>query len=151
MSFSREYDLSSFDKKKLIDIIYNEGNFEEWRDKETGYMCRIIRPYESGHLCGYVKIPDTHPIFGKDYSSSFYDGPFYGIEVHGGLTYSGEMGVKGNWWLGFDCVHLGDLNPRDVLVYGYRSYHDDDTYRTKDYVKKEVTSLAKQLKNLDGC
>lgn len=137
------------DANSLRDIIYQEGNFEEWIDKETGYLCRILRPYNDGHLCGYVNVPDTHPMYNKDYSSSFYDGPFYGIEVHGGLTYSGDMDVKGNWWIGFDCVHSGDLSPRDVLVYGFRSYHIDDVYQTKEYVKSEVTNLAKQLKNIE--
>lgn len=137
-------------KEELIDIIYNEGNFEEWRDEETGYLCRVIRPYSNGHLCGYVNVPSNHPMFEVDYSSSFYDGPFYGIEVHGGLTYSRDMGVKGNWWMGFDCVHLHDLNPRDLIVYDHIFMNDENTiYRNKEYVKNECKELARQLKELE--
>lgn len=137
--------------EELENIIYNEGNFEEWRDEETGYLCRVIRPHDRGHLCGYVSVPESNLIFGKDYSCSFYDGPFYDIEVHGGLTYSDDMGVKGMWWLGFDCVHLGDLNPRDLIVYNHRFMdRDTDIYRDKKFVKEECRKLAKQLKALDN-
>lgn len=132
------------DIEKLKNIIYEEGNFYEWRDKYSGYICRIIRPISDGWLCGYVSVPEGHNCFGKGYDD-------VNVEVHGGLTYSRDMGVKGNWWLGFDCVHAGDLNPRDVLVYGYKSYHDDDTYRTVHYVKNECKELAKQLKDMEGC
>lgn len=143
------YDLGT-EKGRLREIIYNEGNFEEWRDENTGYLCRIIRPYNDGHLCGYVSVPETHPYFGKDYVWSESKN-HYNVKVHGGLTYSSDMGVKGRWWLGFDCVHLYDLNPRDVIVYGRSPWGDKDVYRTKDYVKKECESLAKQLKELEGC
>lgn len=141
-SYSEYY--SSDLKGRLRETIYNEGNFEEWRDKETGYLCRIIRPYNDGHLCGYVSVPEGHNCFGKGYDDVH-------VNVHGGLTYSQDMGVKGRWWLGFDCVHLGDMNPRDIIVYDGPKWREDDTYRTKNYVKKECEKLAKQLKELEGC
>lgn len=70
------------------------------------------------------------------------------VDVHGGLTYSGERApsseIKGLWWLGFDCAHAGDLSPE----YGTRGFARDGVYRNIAYVEAECASLAKQLSDL---
>jgi hypothetical protein len=43
------------------------------------------------------------------------------------------------WWIGFDCVHLGDLSPR---------YPGTGRYRNQKYVEREVEKLAQQLKEM---
>lgn len=54
-------------------------------------------------FCGYAVIPEDHPFYGLDYDDVEDD-----IDVHGGLTFSGEfVGVDG-YLLGFDCNHYGD-------------------------------------------
>lgn len=41
----------------------------EWIDTESGYQCAIIRVSHSGHLCGYVQVPEDHLLVGKSYDS----------------------------------------------------------------------------------
>lgn len=122
-----------------------------WVDPETGYHC-LIKRGPVGALCGYVAIEKTHPYYKKDHNDIDWE-----FEVHGGLTYSkhcngnAEVGIchltKDNddaWWFGFDCAHYGDFCPRYESVYNiYTGY---DIYRDVEYVKFQVTSLAKQLK-----
>ena len=64
------------------------------------------RQLSLGQLNGYVKIPDDHPLFGKDIYEEEVE-----IEVHGGLTYGGDLKDNGDFWMGFDCAHSGDLVP----------------------------------------
>lgn len=135
-------------REELMEIMYNEQNFDEWTDKDTGYICRMIRPYDGGHLCGYVKLPDNYPLK-KEWNDDYDKIP---VEVHGGVTFYRPMNedIKDERWVGFDCVHSGDLNPRNILVYNRRIY-PDEVYRTKQYVKDECKSLARQLKDMEGC
>jgi len=62
------------------------------------------------------------------------------FDVHGSLSFAGELhGVEGHWF-GFDCAHAGDLKP------GYEySFGDDCEYRDIEYVRAECRSLAEQL------
>ena len=63
------------------------------------------------------------------------------FDVHGSLTFSGELhGVEGHWF-GFDCAHAGDLQPGYSLPFT----SDDDEYRDIEYVRAECRSLAEQL------
>ncbi|WP_431068174.1 hypothetical protein [Ralstonia holmesii] len=43
----------------------NEETFEA-----SGLKCQVRRMPRSGHLCGYVGVPDSHPWFRKGYSDS---------------------------------------------------------------------------------
>lgn len=76
-----------------------------------------------GHRCGYVGVPDTHPLYGIAYSTStpalhetqeFELAPEDVFEVHGGLTYSNDGThvplESGPWYFGYDCDHFGDEN-----------------------------------------
>lgn len=135
-------------KDKLID-----GPWQDEPDrvlfKAHGFQCLILRQPVSGHLCGYVGVPEGHPWYGMDYN----DVP---AEVHGRLTYGEqcdddpERGVchvpePGEsphlYWLGFDCAHLYDrsyMTKRGGLNLG------GDIYRTVEYVEKHCTELARQ-------
>src|SRR5574338_573285 len=86
-----------------------------------GLECRIqriiaretLKHFFGGHLCGYVKVPDNHLIYGKGWD----DEELHQIDAHGGITYS-EID-KGNnsylplvgHWIGFDCAHANDYTP----------------------------------------
>lgn len=62
--------------------------------------------------------------------------PDYRIAVHGGLTFSGDLGLDGlpdGHWFGFDCAHLAD----DLLTW------------TEEAVAVEVERLAEQLAQID--
>lgn len=93
------------------------GGYGEWVEEADaiefeykGYEAFIIRiwkkepctkeeAYFGGHLCGYVKIPNTHPYYGNEEID---------LEVHGGVTFN-EMHEE--HFVGFDCAHSTDLVP----------------------------------------
>jgi hypothetical protein len=85
--------------------------------KQHGFDCQIIR-HRSGHWCGYVGVPESHPLYGKGYgeyidtqdwmveqrSNAFAPIPLLchagrgvtnqlpidlALDVHGGITFSG--------------------------------------------------------------
>lgn len=110
----------------------------------------ILHRNNMGAWCGYVAVAPGHPWHGKDYGD-------VGPEVHGGLTYSercaGEIchvpqsGESDDvWWLGFDCIHSGDLSLHDVAE-GRVEYHNGywlTSYKTIAYVQAETLKLASQ-------
>lgn len=63
----------------------HEADKLAWRDEATGYECIILRSDAGGHLCGYVGIPPSHPLYGVKHQAIPED---LDIEVHGGLSYS---------------------------------------------------------------
>ena len=128
-----------------------------WVDDASDLDCMIVRNHH-GALCGYVGLPEGHPLHGQGYDES-------DVDVHGGLTFAGPcmegaredeqhichdpQGRPDNvWWLGFDCGHAFDLMPalrvrhRDL---GFDDVGLDESYRDLAYVKDEVTRLAEQL------
>lgn len=122
----------------------HEPDNEEWVHELSGYRCWVWRHVTLGHLNGYVAIPKGHLWHGMNYES------LNGVDVHGGLTYSEEDKETGEWVFGFDCAHAGDFSPKLVAtLMEYTdtdiSHHMRDTYRTFEWVKEEVTKLAKQL------
>ncbi|HUU65476.1 MAG TPA: hypothetical protein VMW37_05160 [Dehalococcoidales bacterium] len=124
----------------------------EWLDEphreefeHAGLKCLILRHHELGHLCAYVGVPKGHPCYGQHYDYIPYD-DLFPIRVHGGLTFSkegdGDTWPKGYWWLGFDCAHAWDLVPYMPVELG-------GTYRTFQYVRREVETLADQVATLE--
>jgi hypothetical protein len=105
------------------------------------FPCFILRNC-IGNWCGYVGVPPGH----KYYSVSYEELP--DMNVHGGLTYSGQCdppichdGNEAVWWFGFDTAHFKDLSP------GYT--FDKGTYRTMQYTVEETKCLAEQLEYLN--
>lgn len=132
---------------EMVQLIDKEGDFEEWRDEYSGYLCRIRRPQPYSQWNGYVRLPDNSTLGTGIHELSYDD-----VEVHGGLTYMDKFMVPGlddnGIWVGFDCAHGGDYVPSMSNLGGLLTRGQ---YRDKEYVKKECTSLAKQLKDLEGC
>lgn len=62
-----------------------EPDKAQWRDPETGLPCLIVRG-PSGALCGYVGVPESHPMYNVEYDNVHNAYP--DLSVHGGLTYS---------------------------------------------------------------
>lgn len=139
----------------------NEPDKMQFTDPDTGLPCLVVRSPNSGALCGYVGVHETHPVFGKDYDD-------VDVEVHGGLTFASlcvddperkEHGIchivePGEddrvWWLGFDTAHGMDYMPAFTLrmeeKFGVSPFPDPPSqYKTLDYVKAEVAHLAEQL------
>ena len=152
------------DKKPWL----NEPDYKRWRDGETQLMCLILRAGSTGSLCGYVRLPGSLakkmdasgrqkslPEFGCRRPA--YDSPvFWGISVHGGLTYSGgirtlKRGRERGVWIGFDCAHFGDLTPaldEHFALGGRQITREVRIYRDINYVTEQVRYLAQQIKEL---
>jgi len=73
------------------------------------------------HFCGYVEKS-------KDDTKKYYDDNE--INVHGGVTFEGELLDTKDIFVGFDMAHLGD----------------NDIGNPLEYAVSECESLAKQMK-----
>lgn len=67
------------------------------------------------------------------------------INVHGSVTYGAESDEypceqdEKNWWLGFDCAHLGDK-------WGDPKYEDPfAVFRSLEYCVSECEQMAEQI------
>ncbi len=100
----------------------------------AGLNCAIRRVFGSGHLCGYVRLPECHP---WSVCRSEWEVP---AQVHGGVTFGPEglAGGRDDLWVGFDCAHIGDLIPAAPSDRG-------GEYRDLAYVKAQCESLAQQV------
>lgn len=129
----------------------------QYPDPATGLPCLIVRTSHAGNLCGYVGVPPSHSLHGKNYDD-------VNVSVHGGLTFAdtcqphadesdgichlADEGEPDNvFWFGFDCAHYMDLSPAYASQFPLMDSFNDtnSTYRDLAYVKSEVASLAKQL------
>lgn len=115
----------------------DELNFEV-----QGLPCKVIRHHEGKHLCGYVGVDRSHPLFGVDTGIPIKEGEntlFLNdlVTPHGGVTYARFDSADERWWLGFDCAHCGDYCPGFLSRCG--------TYRDIGYVEGEVRAMALQL------
>jgi hypothetical protein len=144
---------------------WRPGPWDQEPDKlnwktEVGLDGMIVRN-GMGALCGYVAVPNGHPLYGVGYSDGDYpDSPEGRFDVHGGLTYSArcaghichvpEPGEPDDvWWFGFDCNHSQDFAPSETNYRSALRYADfagyGGAYRDIAYVRAEVESLARQI------
>lgn len=94
--------------------------------EHEGLAC-LIRHGAFGCPCGYVAVPESHPLHGVSYSE-------YELDVHGGVTFAGDIEGYG-WCIGFDMAHYGDLSPVDPFT----------PVRTDEECALETNRLADQL------
>lgn len=120
-----------------------------------GFACLALRSVSGGNWCGYVGIPATHPDYQRDYND-------VEVDCHGGLTYGKacdgshichvpQPGEPDDlWWFGFDCHHAWDVAPgfeARMQTHGIDDFHDpQSSYKTLNYVRNEIESLATQLR-----
>ncbi len=110
-----------------------EGDFAQF--EHAGVACQLLRTH-LGAWCGYVSVPEGHPLYGAHYDD-------VNVDVHGGLTYGDTSKFKGpGWWFGFDCSHFGDLIP---YLAGRITGAE---YRTVAFAEKETRRLAEQIQDL---
>lgn len=113
-----------------------------------GFPCVTTRQ-PTGHLCGYVGIPDTHPLYSvkvNDITSDMV--PI----VHGGVTYADHHypitgSMDSRWWVGFDCAHALDWfdwkkNSGRVKTPMYHEW-------TVEEVVEETKQLARELDRIN--
>ena len=121
-------------EKDLKELIAEEGDEKVFFAE--GLDCLILRVKDLGHLCGYVRIPATHPLFKNSLECEGI------LEVHGGITWTRELKGREGWWVGFDCAHWDDYSPYVSL---FARQFRPSQYRTMEYVEKELRKLAKQI------
>jgi hypothetical protein len=124
-----------------------------------GYEYRILANRRVGSRCGYVKVEAGHPWHGADYGLD--------VDVHGGITFFEKdvpceaAGPDTGYWVGFDCIHAGDLYDVDLMDdpwskafyrdYNARQEATGEKYgimrmsvKDTDFVRAECESLALQ-------
>jgi hypothetical protein len=114
-----------------------EPDEKHWVDAATGLHCYVKRHPEMGHLCGYVGVPPAHPAYNHDYDKLT-------LSAHGGITHADSIEsspMPDLWWIGFDCAHAFDYSP------GMPTLCNHESYRNMEYVTRECTRLAEQLKD----
>jgi hypothetical protein len=140
----------------------------------AGFACLALRHPEHGHFCGYVAVPREHPRYGRPHDElgdlEFHHGINYAAPCdEGGLVcHVPAPGMPSDvWWIGGDFGHWQDVCPgrdarlREVIGQGRaagladvvapfaRLLEDDfprSTYRNLAYVRREIESLAEQLR-----
>lgn len=185
----------SWKNPELDMTVWGEGPWSEeeiskiqWEDTLTGMPCLAVRSH-FGNWCGYVGVTIDHPLYGIDYNEcarrpqcppqvsetghTWWDcdhQPGGLLEVHGGITYSGECQNTGDpatgichvpapgdpeniWWLGFDCGHYDDTQPglRAIVraLGGRGALFPGESYKTLVYVQAECATLCDQLDDRD--
>lgn len=110
---------------------------KEW--KHAGFKCHVTKDPEIGHYCGYVSLPQDHPL-AEDRGDEDIN---IWASVHGGVTYTAwqEEGEEKFYVVGFDCAHAGDYVPRLSLYPGDLGDHK----WTLEEVVEEVNHFAEQL------
>jgi hypothetical protein len=76
--------MSNLDKPWETEVIP-----EPW--ESNGFLCRIIRHPRGGHLCGYVRVPEGHPLFKVEYSDKVPE--ILGLAVK--EAWEGPLGKRG--------------------------------------------------------
>lgn len=116
-----------------------------------GFDClvRLIsfddRPH---HYCGYVIVPDGHPMHKRHYS--WEELVEAGVSVHGGVTWQGfanwaDDDIDG-YLVGFDCNHAGDRPigaVPELMMWG-----EYDQEWSEVAVMAETSKLACQLRGM---
>ena len=105
---------------------------------ERGYRWVVLHN-GMGYRCGYVCVTPNHPWWKKGYDE-------ISATCHGGLTFTSEGDIPGEWWVGFDCGHGGDAPdpslPSETIISFLRIGFE--TIKTQEYVEKQCKKLCKQ-------
>ena len=115
---------------------------KEWTT-EAGLKATVIAT-PMGYRCGYVGVPEGHPLYGKHYDD-------VDVDVHGGLTYSNLEDEL--WTFGYDCAHWDDARDPELMNDEYKKVlmnwmEGGGTIRTLEFCVAECEALAKQLEEM---
>ena len=142
-------------------INYKKMKYSSKRKRELLYREKFVN-YEifvmnlGTHPTAYIKVPETHPFYGKDDNEVEIEG----IEVHGGITYcddhlfiSDTEEVNG-WFIGWDYAHAGDFFKTDYepLIRGFQ--RDDKKWTTEEIIAECLIVIAQLRvieKNSSNC
>lgn len=122
MTGDEKYKMS--DNKNLTDCdyekidVYKNYRYAIWFDKELGYRC------------GYVQIPDNHPLFEK------FFGDIHLIDVE--LTFGGKIKGLDGWFIGWDHHHLWEGIDVDSL----KKVHINETEEKFNEIIEHAREMA---------
>lgn len=132
-----EPDLVSFEYKGIqckVVRIFSHSSYKDNREKHI----------YGGHLCGYIRVPESHCFYGKNYNE-------IEIDVHGALTYS-EIDndnhhylPKQGHWIGFDCAHSMDIIPSSKSLNLHYCPIFKRTYKNIIFCIEECKSMVDKL------
>lgn len=129
----------------MTDIYVNAGRYDLGKKVVTsgnlhGYDYAIV----SNPICpcAYVRIPENSPAFRHGFDDLEYE-----LWVHGGITYSEEMGVPADSltegkWVGWDYGHIDDFTWGCVASPGDKRWTEAEVF-------SEITDCIEQLENID--
>ena len=133
---------------------YVSPKIEKQWTSPTGLECLILAQ-TLGFRCGYVRLPDGHPLIGHKIG----DEEVEAIDVHGGVTFLDDMdhvGLSGHW-IGFDCGHAWDGHDESIMSESIRSLMGQcptllsrGTAWDTETVAAEVERLAEQVAMVKG-
>lgn len=148
---------------------------KDWTTK-AGFRAVIVLP-DIGHHCGYVGIPPSHPLHGKNYGdvcdclvfpsdesmgkrgvipifcSNGEATPDAVFDVHGGINFSGgdsDYPAKSTdlWWFGYDCGHSGDGRSESYLKTMEERYPNQPFMWTDRGVFRDVDYCISECESL---
>lgn len=98
----------------------NEPDHKEWNFR--GLECRILRVPNAGHLCGYVGIPESHPLYGYSYNDEVDVPEFMDREVD-----PSKVGYVNMFLVALSDRDSEDLVPISMVlpVHGGLTYSED--------------------------
>lgn len=137
--------------KTVLDKRPWEGEPNYIRFKTThGYWAEVKRHPVLYHLCGYLHVPNSHPVY--DWNDEKIE---HVLSAYGGITYTKR--TEGKLVLGFDCAHADDFVPgvfASLLALRVKAQDNTDSlydtmkpedYKTVQFVKEKLESLGMQV------
>lgn len=131
-----------------------------WRHKKS--TCVAIVNHSLGTRCGYCSVSMAHPFYRKSYTDDSISELEHKVDevinVHGGVTYSGDLDwafaldrtvPRNQWWFGFDCCHAGDTpDPELILDPMIKKMTEERNERFKEF-KDDLGILKSTMKDLE--
>lgn len=119
------------DRYEIENRIKEEGDYKKFVYHNV--VCEIKRIKGMGHLCGYLHLGIVAEAAREIVNEHF----------HCGITF------ENNGVYGFDCTHVGDINPAylhdDTYLHGYGA-----TYKTMAYVEQCLKMTVDALSEYKG-
>lgn len=111
-------------------MIYRPTEDYEVTNKYKNYLYVVWFCDTLGYRCGYVQIPEGHPL---------YEVRFTEIELNSvGLAFSGHIKGLDGWFIGWDHHHLWDGIDED----GIRKIHGNDP---------NIEDMLNHARSIGGC
>lgn len=108
--------------------------------EHAGMTC-AIRHGVLGCPCGYVRLPEGHPL----HEAGIDEAEESGIEAYGGVTFAGELREPEaeGWWIGFDMAHACDVEyvPETLTERPLRT--DEDCIRETEILAEQLAERGK--------